>query len=214
MTTWLGRTLDGTYGLLIEEQVLRDLDGMCRDAGTVETGGVLVGRYSEDLAVAIVREATPPPLDSERGASWFNRGVAGLRDKLRRRWESQVRSYYLGEWHYHPSVHVEPSATDIGQMFTIRDDSNYHCTEPVVVIFGQSGDGDERPVRAFVFPRSSAYAEIVRLPTNSISGRAQRRPLMLSDGRRPHHSWSNALSGRTRLRCVFNRSFQVSPPSY
>ena len=168
MTTWSGRTLDGMYGLLIEEQVLRDLDRMCRDAGTFETGGVLVGRYSEDLAVAIVREATPPPLDSQRGTSWFNRGVAGLRDKLRRRWGSKERSYYLGEWHYHPSIHVEPSATDIGQMFTIQDDKNYYCTEPVMVLFGQLGDGDERPARVFVFPRSNAYAEIVRLPSKAI----------------------------------------------
>ncbi len=60
MTTWFGRTLDGMYGLLIEEQVLRDLDRMCRDSGSVETGGILVGRYSEDLAVAIAREVTPP----------------------------------------------------------------------------------------------------------------------------------------------------------
>jgi len=78
------------------------------------------------------------------------------------------RTYYLGEWHYHPSVHLEPSATDIGQMFTIRDDSNYHCAAPVMVIFGQRGDGDERPIRAFVFARSNAYAEIVQLPNNSM----------------------------------------------
>jgi len=150
------------YGLLIEEQVLRDLDGMCRDARGVETGGILVGRYSENLAVAIAREATPPPLDSQRGPSWFNRGIAGLRDKLRRRWGSKERTYYLGEWHYHPSAHLQPSATDIGQMFTIRDDSNYHCTAPVMVICGESADGAERSLRAFVFARSSALAEIVQ----------------------------------------------------
>lgn len=168
MTTWFGRTLDGMYGLLIEEQVLRDVDRMCRDAGSVETGGILVGRYSEDLEVAIAREVTPPPLDSQRGATWFNRGIAGLRDKLRRRWSSKERTYYLGEWHYHPSVGLEPSATDIGQMFTIRDDSNYHCTAPVMVIFGQSADGDDRPIRAFVFARSNAIAEIMQLPNKSM----------------------------------------------
>jgi len=174
MTTWSGRTRDGTYGLLIEEKVLRTLDHMCRDAGTVETGGVLVGRYSDDLAVAIVREATPPPLDSRRGASWFRRGVAGLRDELRRRWASNERSYYLGEWHYHPAVHLEPSQTDIGQMIEIRDDRNYHCAAPVMLIFGQSSDGGECSIRAFVFPRSCAYAEIARLPNNSTQRTALR----------------------------------------
>jgi len=167
-TTWLGRTFDGKYGLLIEEHVLVELDRMCLEAGTFETGGVLVGRYSEDLAVAIVREATPPPSDSQRGMSWFSRGVLGLRGKLRRRWGAQVHSFYLGEWHYHPSAHVEPSPTDINQMFTIRDDSNYHCAEPIMVILGQAGDGGERPVKAFVFPRSDAYAEIVKLLINGL----------------------------------------------
>jgi integrative and conjugative element protein (TIGR02256 family) len=150
--------------LLIEEHVLRDIDEMCRDAGSIETGGILVGRYSENLEVAIVREATPPPLDSQQRASWFNRGIVGLRDKLRRRWDSKERTYYLGEWHFHPSVYLQPSATDISQMFTIRDDSNYHCMAPVIVVFGESSDSAQRPFRAFVFAQSSTLAEIVYLP--------------------------------------------------
>lgn len=168
MTSWTRRTDDGTYGLVIEEPALCGLDRMCGDAGDIETGGVLVGWYSADLAVAVVREATPPPSDSRQGRSWFNRGVAGLRDMLRRRWRSKERSYYLGEWHYHPSQHVEPSSVDIEQMYTIREDPNYRCEEPLLVIFGRVGEGDERTARAFIFPRSVPHKELIRLPIKAM----------------------------------------------
>jgi integrative and conjugative element protein (TIGR02256 family) len=161
MTTWTGRTSDGTYGLQIEEPVLRALDQMCRDAGVIETGGVLVGRYSADLAVAIVREATPPPTDSRRGRSWFERGVAGLRDMLWQRWRSKERSYYLGEWHFHPAPRVEPSSDDFAQMARIAEAEGYDCKEPLLVILGAGQKGGRREMRAFVCAKGTSPLELV-----------------------------------------------------
>ena len=178
MTGWSGRTSDGSYGLLIDELALRELDRMCRDAGATETGGILVGLYSADLGVAVVREATPPPSDSRRGPSWFDRGVAGLRDMLSRRWHSAARNYYLGEWHYHPAAQVEPSAADIEQMYRIRDNPNYRCAEPVMVIFGTVAVDEERAARAFVFPPSQPHQEFMLMPDAAPAADGLRGPVI------------------------------------
>lgn len=164
MSSLLARTTDGRFGLIIEARTLYDLDRMCTAAGVIETGGVLVGRYSEDLTTAITTEATPPPSDSRLGPSWFIRGVAGIREMLRRRWCSKERTYYIGEWHFHPAVHVEPSEVDVAQLYRICREPNYHCAEPVLLILGRLSDGQERAARAFVFPRGERYMELVQLP--------------------------------------------------
>lgn len=160
MMLWEGRTSDGTYGLRIEASALRHLQRMCRDAGLVETGGVLVGRYSADLAVAVVREATPPPSDSRRGRSRFDRGVAGLREMLARRWRSKDRTYYLGEWHFHPAPFIVPSADDFSQMIQIAHAAEYKCREPLLVIFGASNHKGAPALRAFVCPAGRAPMEL------------------------------------------------------
>lgn len=168
MTSWAARTNDGSYGLVIETDALRELDRMCAEAGDIETGGVLVGQYSTNLATAIVLEVTAPPSDSRQGPSWFNRGVSGLREMLHRRWRSKERRYYVGEWHFHPSTDIEPSSHDIAQMYKIRGDLKYHCSEPVLLIFGRLGDGHKRAARAFVFPHGDRYMELVPLPNNRL----------------------------------------------
>ncbi len=168
MSSWSAQTTDGSYGLIIEAGALRDLDRMCAAAGDIETGGVLVGRYSADLTTAIVMEATPPPSDSRQGPFWFDRGVAGLREMLRRRWRSKERTYYVGEWHFHPTAHIAPSEEDVAQMYRICHDPNYHCTEPVLLILGRLSDGQERAARAFVFPGGERYLELVQLPNDQL----------------------------------------------
>ncbi len=163
MKRWLARTSDCMYSLAIGAEVLNLLYSMCVKAGHFETGGVLIGRYSPDLTTALVLEATLPPSDSRRGTSWFNRGIAGLHEMLDRRWHSKNRSYYVGEWHFHPAAYVEPSEKDFAQMYRICSDPKYRCPEPVLLILGRQSIGQERSVRAFVFPRGERYAELFHL---------------------------------------------------
>ncbi len=147
------------YALRITTESWRQIDRECRRAGVVETGGILVGNYTNDESTAVVTEAQPPPRDSARGRSWFHRGVAGLRGLLATRWESALRTYYIGEWHYHPASIVEPSGDDLAQMYAINIDPRYRCREPVMIIVGQGVNGGERPVRAFVFPHGGLFRE-------------------------------------------------------
>lgn len=159
--SWEGWTDDGQYGLRIEATVLLNVDGMCSGAGDRETGGILVGSYSPDRSLALVKEATPPPLDSRWGRSWFKRGVTGLRELLLRRWRARESTYYLGEWHYHPASIVVPSTDDFSQMTQIARAADYNCREPLLVIFGAARKGDARLLRAFVCQAQGEPAELL-----------------------------------------------------
>lgn len=151
-------TADSEYALLMEPEPWRRIEQEATQAQNWETGGVLIGYYTDDASTAVVTEASTAPRDSERGRNWFRRGAAGLRDLLVLRWAENRRTYYIGEWHYHPASHVAPSMNDLAQMRDISLDPKYHCREPIMVILGQDSGG-ERPVRAFVFPRADAQRE-------------------------------------------------------
>ena len=160
MMAWRGKTLDGKFAAEIQASVLNAVDRHCRDAGTSETGGILVGRYSEDLALAIVREATPPPTDSKMARYWFVRGVRGLRHLLRERWRAEERTFYIGEWHLHPVNYIEPSSDDFRQMFQIKRAKEYDCKEPLLLIVGAGRNNGQRILRLFVFPSEEAPLEL------------------------------------------------------
>jgi hypothetical protein len=147
------------YALRLTAESWRQIDRECSRSGAAETGGILVGHYTNDQSTAFVTEALPPPKDSARGASWFHRGMAGLRGLLATRWACELRTYYIGEWHYHPACIVEPSGDDLAQMCAINADPRYRCREPVMIIAGKGVEGGTRPVRAFVFPHGAPFME-------------------------------------------------------
>lgn len=161
MTEWHGWTEDRAYGCRISASVIRAVDRICRDAGDIETGGILVGRYDEEGTVAHVVEATPPPRDSQRGRTWFARGVLGLRELLARRWAARERVHYIGEWHFHPSDVVVPSAVDLSQMRRIAVADEYRCPEPILVIVGRRAGRGTRPMRVFVCPHGESSKELL-----------------------------------------------------
>ena len=149
----------GEYALHLAAEAWQQIDNECARSGDVETGGVLVGHYTADESTAIITEALEPPRDSVRGRNWFHRGVAGLRGVLAKRWKDERRTYYVGEWHYHPTSIVVPSGDDLTQMDGIKADPRYRCRAPIMVIVGQALGGEERPIRAFVFPQGQGHGE-------------------------------------------------------
>lgn len=155
----------GEYVLEILHDPWKFLESECVKANSRETGGVLIGYYSEDRTTAVVTEATSPPKDSLQGHNWFQRGVAGLKTLLAHRWKNTSRrTYYIGEWHFHPTVEVVPSNYDYKQMQDISNSTNYHCSEPIMLIVGENINGI-RPVRVFIFPSGKTPLEYHRLVT-------------------------------------------------
>jgi integrative and conjugative element protein (TIGR02256 family) len=100
----------------------------------METGGILIGRYSTDLTVAHVTDLVPAPGDSTAKRFSFDRGIRGMQNLLHRVWAE--RNYYLGEWHFHPGNSAQPSSADFEQMRMISASSSYHCPEPVILVVG------------------------------------------------------------------------------
>lgn len=133
------RSADRTFEVRLGRGALGQMLDLCRRAKRLETGGVLIGRYSSDHRVAHVDVATGPGSDSQAGGTWLVRGVRGLQKILDTFW-SQKRGYYIGEWHFHPGAAPSPSRRDVSQMRSIASSDQYHCPEPLLVIIG--GDPD------------------------------------------------------------------------
>lgn len=146
----------GRYGVHIQAGAWRRIYDSCKDAASTETGGVLVGSYTEGHTFATVTDAWPAAEDSKSGKTWFLRGVRGLNQALRRLWDAGS-GYYLGEWHYHPGGSPFPSVPDIEQMSAISTSAQYACPEPLLLIVG--GLPDEFTVRVYVFPAAGPCLE-------------------------------------------------------
>lgn len=154
-------TPSGQYALRLTTESWQQIERECDRSSAIETGGVLLGHYTNDRSTAVATEALPPPKDSRRSRSSFHRGVAGLYALLAKRWKGALRTYYIGEWHYHPASIVEPSGEDLAQMHAINRDPRYRCREPIMLIIGQATDSYERSARAFLFPQGEEYVEFV-----------------------------------------------------
>lgn len=125
-----------SYTVTIEAEVLSQMVIDCIRAGTHETGGILIGKYSSDGSIALISEITSHPKDSISSSVTFQRGIIGLKELLAERWNEGF--HYIGEWHYHPGGSPEPSAPDIRAMRSIATNSKYSCREPILVILGGS----------------------------------------------------------------------------
>lgn len=141
-----------TYTVRIAPAAWGALCGMWRNSGRTETGGILIGHYSEDLRTAIVTRATGPSTDARSGATWFVRGIRGLQELLDKLW-GHGQEYYLGEWHSHPDAAPHPSGRDVSQMREIANSDKYRCPEPILIILGGTRKGDPQ-VGADVFTRA------------------------------------------------------------
>lgn len=123
---------DGQYEVVIPESILEQMKFQCEQFSPVETGGVILGSYSNDGRVAEVQSITDAPSDSRHTRSSFIRGTADLKELLIRKWKTN--EYYLGEWHTHPHGLPKPSPKDIRQMRNISRDARYQCAAPILVI--------------------------------------------------------------------------------
>lgn len=128
--------VEGRFQVLLEESALTRAQTLARASGRNETGGVLIGRYEDGGAVAVVDEVTGSPRGSIFSSVTFQRAAGNLRALLVRRWSS--KRHYLGEWHFHPGHAPDPSERDKSTMAKIAADKRYSCREPLLLIIGQN----------------------------------------------------------------------------
>jgi integrative and conjugative element protein (TIGR02256 family) len=145
------RTADARFGLSIDESIMDDILGLCGEAANAETGGILVGHYTQNHDWAVVTDISGPPKDSRRAHASFIRGVKGLQKWLNHIWGSK-RQYYLGEWHYHPFASPEASLVDARQLKQHSENGPLMCPEPVMLIVGRNPRGLWE-AKAYVYPK-------------------------------------------------------------
>ncbi|MDP2644042.1 MAG: ThiF family adenylyltransferase [Desulfobacterales bacterium] len=128
---------DKKFGLKIRASDYERILNLCAKADHKETGGILVGYYTEKQDFACVTDLSGPPKDSICGISWFYRGIKNLQKWLNVLWRDK-RAFYLGEWHYHHHASPYPSDPDIKQTIQNAKNSSYRCPEPLLLIVGGS----------------------------------------------------------------------------
>jgi integrative and conjugative element protein (TIGR02256 family) len=130
-------SVDLHFGLIIEHSLVKRIVHLCKKTPGKETGGILIGYYTSDLACAVVTAISGPPSDSIMSRTSFYRGIVGLQGWIDRLWlRRNDRVYYLGEWHFHPAREPSPSPDDIRQMTGIASTPGFHSPEPVLLIVG------------------------------------------------------------------------------
>lgn len=127
---------DRSIAVEIQPDAVAAMLRICAGAGSLETGGVLIGRYSPYGDRVVVSRITGPPRDSRRLPFGFIRGVAGLTKRFRVAWRDGL--YYVGEWHLHPQASSQPSQTDERQVVEFAEQPDYKCPHPVLVVIGGS----------------------------------------------------------------------------
>jgi integrative and conjugative element protein (TIGR02256 family) len=134
------RSADRAFGLRLTGLQLAQLRTRCSRSWPHETGGILVGRYTPALDLAIVTRLPPASRDSRSARARFVRGERGLAKMLARLWGHPPahRTYYLGEWHYHPNHPPAPSQEDGARMRGIAAARCYHCPEALLLLVGGS----------------------------------------------------------------------------
>lgn len=146
----------GKLRLQLRKRSVEQIIKLCQEANNLETGGILIGNYTEDQITAQVTEVTKPSTDSKSNLTTFVRGVEGLQKLLNFRWKQH--RYYIGEWHYHPFASPNPSTIDLNQFAEFARDKKMHCPEPVLLIFGGN------PFKEVTFTAQIVYANGEQAP--------------------------------------------------
>ena len=123
------------YGLRLSDEHILEIQELCKNHAENETGGILIGYYTEELDCAVVTSVVGNISDSLEGNNWFIRGIRGLQKLINFVWRRH-RHYYLGEWHFHPGNIPMPSGIDFQEMENITRTDSYKCPEPILLIIG------------------------------------------------------------------------------
>src|SRR5438874_5552195 len=73
---------DRSFGLHVGEEPMWNILWLCGRSGSCETGGILVGHYTDAHNCAVVTAVSGPTADSNSGKTTFYRGTRGLQKWL------------------------------------------------------------------------------------------------------------------------------------
>jgi integrative and conjugative element protein (TIGR02256 family) len=123
----------------IPGEVLSSMWEVAANSKPRETGGTLVGHYSEDLRDAFVTAALEATIGAGKQRARFYRPPDNVDGQLARIYdESGGLIHYLGEWHTHPDAAPTPSPTDLSTLRSLARSRSVATDTPFMVILGGS----------------------------------------------------------------------------
>lgn len=97
-----------------------------------ESGGILIGQFSEDgVLVTVAGDAGPRALHAAGEFRRDGEHAQRLRDDIVRRTGGAVD--YIGEWHSHP-CDADASGKDRRSMHEISTDAEFAISDPVLIV--------------------------------------------------------------------------------
>lgn len=124
---------------VVFNNVLDKIKTLSERSGKVETGGVLIGvkcfLQGDVMPCLIITHATLPGPNAVKEPAFFERDVKYCTEMVQCYFEfSDKKLNYVGEWHSHTSVNVEPSHLDHCSLGKIVLDEKYVVEYPASII--------------------------------------------------------------------------------
>lgn len=140
MHVW--RFPDRDCAVRIPDEVFAAMQNMAVNSKPRETGGTLVGHYSEDLREAFVTRVLEANIGARKQRARFYRPPDEVDGQLARIYkESGGLTHYLGEWHTHPDATSTPSSKDLSTLSGLAKSRSVATDTPFMVILGENFRG-------------------------------------------------------------------------
>ncbi|MBX3037793.1 MAG: Mov34/MPN/PAD-1 family protein [Anaerolineales bacterium] len=127
--------------ILVSLEVIEFIEREAYLSRKTETGGVIggIGRV-EDKNVFITKVSNGGP-NAIKKPFFFSRDTKYCQEIVNE-WarNSNGEVDYLGEWHKHLEREPKPSSIDIETMKKISQSSDYHISQPILMIIGESNN--------------------------------------------------------------------------
>ena len=117
--------------VIIDDSILEKMIELSMQSCPNETGGFLIGNYSNDLKIAYITNMLIPSAISSCNSYKRETLSKSIWDKLYN--EGKI---YLGEWHSHPNGCANYSQTDKNTLISIANNDNVNILNPIIIIIG------------------------------------------------------------------------------
>lgn len=132
-----------------------------------ETGGILIGYWSNDQSAVITHAVGPGP-SARHSRFTFEPDSKFSQEQLNLiYWRSGGQLSYIGDWHTHPMGSLVPSESDSETTFGVAADPDYRVLLPILLLCRQSFFRRQWQARAFVYSSDRTYYEAVIALTGS-----------------------------------------------
>lgn len=118
--------------LIVEESIIAKISQIGIEKYPLETGGFLVGYYSNDSMTLHIKDLLLP--SKQKGMAYlFERSIDGMKQVFKKLFEDQ-KYFYIGEWHTHTNGSSMYSSTDLNAMIEIANCETVSITNPILLI--------------------------------------------------------------------------------